>query len=95
MIDLNVVHFIALSVGLAQPTGVVATQEGEDATIEQIGEVEQDQDRIICKKTRLTGSKFTKKICGTEEQWAQLTGRARDNAAEMQRRGKGLDPNGM
>ena len=94
MIDLNVAHLMALSVSLAQPTGV-ATEAGEDATIEQIEEVEQDQDRIICKKTRLTGSKFTKKICGTEEQWAQLTGRARDNAAEMQRRGKGLDPNGM
>lgn len=51
-----------------------------------------DDKKVICKRTVITGSKFTKRICGTKDEWAAMTRRGRDAAAEVQRRGKGVDP---
>ncbi len=53
-----------------------------------------DEDKIVCRRTAITGSKFKKKVCATKKEWASLGRRSRENAGEMQRRGKGLSPNG-
>ena len=49
---------------------------------------------MICKRTAVVGSKFKKKVCGTPTQWAAMEGRSQNLTGEMQRRGKGMDPNG-
>ena len=52
------------------------------------------EERVICKRTSIVGSKFKKKMCGTKKQWETLEARSRDAAQRAQSRGKGLDPNG-
>ncbi len=56
-------------------------------------EVDED-DKIICRKTAVIGSRFKKRVCATKHEWETLRKRSRDNADEMQRKGKGLSPNG-
>ncbi len=51
-----------------------------------------DDDKIICRRTAIVGSKFKKKICGTKKQWETLANRSSDSTREWQRRGKGLEP---
>ncbi len=51
-----------------------------------------DEDKVVCRRTAITGSKFKKKICATRKEWAALSQRGGDTAREMQRRGKGVEP---
>lgn len=44
---------------------------------------------LICRKTRVTGSRFKKRICATQEQWDQYAQKAQREAKRMQDRGKG------
>jgi len=53
---------------------------------------ENDENEIICRREAVVGSKFKKKICGTRKQWEDLANRARQDAQDMQRRGKGVEP---
>lgn len=53
-----------------------------------------DDDKVICRRTAVIGSKFKKKMCGTKKQWETLEAESRDAAQRAQSRGKGLSPNG-
>lgn len=63
--------------------------DGEDA--ESVAEA--DESRIICRRTRIVGSRFNRRICGTAEDWARMRGESTETTRERQRRGRGLDPN--
>lgn len=77
----------------AQPETEPATVETPAPAVEEEPEVDPD-DEMICRKTSVIGSRFKKRICATREEWATLRKRSKENAGEMQRRGRGLDPNG-
>lgn len=51
-----------------------------------------DEDKIICRRTAVVGSKFKKRICGTKKQWEEMAQRGRDNTLEFQQRGNGFEP---
>lgn len=53
-----------------------------------------DDDKVICRRTAVVGSRFKKRICGTRREWATLRARGKDTTRDMQRAGRGLDPNG-
>ena len=50
-----------------------------------------DDDRMICKRTQIIGSKFKKKICGTKDDWDQMAQRGQDAASLMQTK-RGFEP---
>ena len=52
---------------------------------------EEDEDRMICKRTQIIGSKFKKKICGTKDDWDQMAQRGQDAASLMQTK-RGFEP---
>jgi len=54
-----------------------------------------EDEKMICRRTAVIGSKFKKRICATKKEWETLREQNVENAREMQRRGKGLDPNGQ
>ena len=80
---------------------LLATQaqapDGEDTQTEQVAaqsdKKADDDDKIICRRTAIIGSKFKKRICGTKKQWQTLENRSAETTREWQRRGKGLEPN--
>lgn len=74
----------------AQPTGAETAATDTDAKSQ---EAATDDDKIICRRTAVIGSKFKKRICGTKKQWESLANRATETTREFQRRGKGLEPN--
>ncbi len=81
----------------AQPTPTTEASEAnpveEPQTAEQVAQTEaSDDDKIICRRTAITGSKFKKKICGTKKEWETLANRGSKDTRELQRRGKGLEP---
>ena len=53
-----------------------------------------DEERLICKRTAIVGSKFKKKLCGTQEYWDQMAQRGKDATREFQTRGRGVEPSG-
>lgn len=67
-------------------TDVAASAETAERT--------EDKDKLICRRTAIVGSKFKKRICATAEEWETLSQRGRDTTGELQKRGKGLSPNG-
>lgn len=67
---------------------------GDETELAQKQEEANDDDKIICKRTAVIGSKFKKKICGTKKQWETLQNRGTEQTRDMQRRGKGLEPVG-
>ena len=96
MLDLTTTIAVALITMQAQPTAGAEgaeTKSNETApTTEQTAKVEDDEEKIICRRTEIVGSKFKKKICGTKEQWETLANRGASTTREMQRKGKGLEP---
>lgn len=79
----------------AQDAGTAETPTVEAPAQVAVQEEEEvdDDDKIICKRTAVIGSKFKKQICGTQKQWATLESRSTETTREWQRRGKGLEPN--
>ncbi|WP_298469580.1 hypothetical protein [uncultured Erythrobacter sp.] len=73
-----------------QPAAVETSATETEAKTEQAAN---DDDKIICRRTAIVGSKFKKKICGTKKQWETLANRGAETTREFQRRGKGLEPN--
>ncbi|MEL7016971.1 MAG: hypothetical protein AAGK60_13030 [Pseudomonadota bacterium] len=76
-----------------------ATDAAEDATDEKSvktasadGVNEEDENRIICKRQRVTGSRFTKKICRTWAEWKQSAESGREFAEQSSRRGGLIAP---
>ena len=80
---------------------LAAQDAGEQGTKEQVSEASEeavqeeaveadDKDKIICRRTAIVGSKFKKKLCGTQEMWDSMAARGRDATAEFQRKGRGI-----
>ncbi len=101
MTELSTLLAILLVSSQAQPATEAAepevTQAASEATVEaneatQEDVAANDDDKIICRRTSIVGSKFKKKICGTKKQWETLANRSAANTRDMQRRGKGLEP---
>lgn len=55
---------------------------------------EPQEERVICRRTRTIGSKFNRRVCGTAAEWERMNSQHANDGREMQRRGKGLSPNG-
>jgi hypothetical protein len=49
-----------------------------------------DENKIICRRTQVIGSKFTKRICGTQAEWDELARKGQIAAAEFQAKGAGI-----
>ncbi|QFT78941.1 hypothetical protein [Erythrobacter sp. THAF29] len=94
MIDPLSLLLSALLATQAQPAETAETPS--DSETEQVAarseEKADDEDKIICRRTAVIGSKFKKRICGTKKQWETLENRSTDTTREFQRRGKGLEP---
>ncbi len=70
-----------------------APADGSEAEeVEDTESVEDEDDKIICRRTAVIGSKFKKKMCGTAKQWRTMAAQGRDTAKEFQRLGKGVTP---
>lgn len=51
----------------------------------------EDDSKMICRRTAVTGSKFKKRICATKYEWEKLRERSQDTTREFQNN-KGLEP---
>ena len=49
-------------------------------------------DEVICKRTRVTGSKFNKKVCGTASEWKAKEQHSQEAAEDFQKKGRGWEP---
>ncbi|MEL7218508.1 MAG: hypothetical protein AAGK01_08770 [Pseudomonadota bacterium] len=72
----------------AQPAAETSATQSEPKAEQSAG----DDEKIICRRTAITGSKFKKRICGTKKQWEDMANRGSDTTREFQRRGKGNEP---
>jgi len=66
-------------IALNEPEAPAAKEEAED------------EDKIICRRTAIVGSRFKKRICGTQKEWESMSRRSRDATQGMQRSGRGLE----
>ncbi|MBT8431156.1 MAG: hypothetical protein HKP43_06365 [Altererythrobacter sp.] len=62
-------------------TEVASQPEAEPAT---------DENKIICRRTQVIGSRFTKRICGTQDEWDELARKGQISTAEFQAKGAGI-----
>lgn len=70
----------------------IAVAETDSIDESQSVEDDESEDRLICRRTAIIGSKFKKRICATAEEWETLSRRGQDTTKEFQRRGKGNEP---
>ena len=49
-----------------------------------------DENKIICRRTQVIGSKFTKRVCGTQAEWDELSRRGQTNTREFQDKGQSI-----
>lgn len=70
------------AVEAAAPAAAATATEAVAATAQQAETVEA---RMVCKNVRLTGTKISKRICGTPEQWAATNEKTSDSASETMR----------
>lgn len=75
----------------ADQAGTQAAPTSAEAPVDTAEKADSD-DKIICRRTAIVGSKFKKKICGTKKQWETLANRGSDTTRDLQRSGKGLEP---
>lgn len=75
-----------------ETTAEVTQNTLDDAEETAAREETADEDKIICRRTAVVGSRFKKRICGTQEQWLTLRGESKKATADMQRRGRGMEP---
>lgn len=76
---MRVFHLLALAaVAAFLPIGSaeVAARDGAEATVDP-------KDRMVCKRTQRTGTRFYDKICKTAGQWEAIAEQHRRNASEM------------
>ena len=50
------------------------------------------EDKVICKRTKITGSKFNKKVCGTAKEWELKKQNSKEAAEDFQKKGRGWEP---
>lgn len=88
MMEFTAIIASLLLAAQAQPAAETSAKQTEPKAEEAVN----DDDKIICRRTAVVGSKFKKKMCGTKKQWETLSNRGTDTTREFQRRGKGLEP---
>lgn len=71
------------AIAVAETAGIDESQSVED---------DESEDRLICRRTAIIGSKFKKRICATADEWETLSRQGQDTTKEFQRRGKGNEP---
>lgn len=76
----------------AQTIEQSATENGgePEATPEPKAEEANDENRVICRRTQVIGSKFSKRICGTQAEWDELARKGQISTAEFQAKGAGI-----
>ena len=77
----------------AAPEAQTPVDAGENVETVEVAAKDIPQ-KVVCKRQAIVGSKFKKRICGTEADWELLRQQSVQDAGEMQRKGKGLSPNG-
>lgn len=75
------------------PVEQAGTQETaspvEEPTLASGADKEASPDeKVICKRTAVTGSKFKKKVCGTKKQWEMMANSSSRAARDIQRRNR-------
>ena len=85
---------IALAATLLVAPVAASAQDAQPAAGETAAAASEDGDdeRMICKRTAIVGSKFKKKLCGTKEYWDRMAQNAKDATREFQTRGRGVEP---
>jgi len=69
------------------------TQIDATAIVEAENELDQssnDPDEVICKSTRVTGSKFKKRACHTRAEWEEMARAGREFTDNLNRRNRGM-----
>ena len=66
------------------PAEVSASRANETGQVSEKGEIGDDQ-KIECRRIVPLGSRISKKICGTKEQWAEWDGKTGENAKGFMR----------
>jgi regulator of extracellular matrix RemA (YlzA/DUF370 family) len=74
---------VAAATRAPEPAAVAAT----DSTTAVLAapQAETIEARIVCKNVKLTGTKISRRICGTPEQWAAQQQKTNDDAQEAMR----------
>jgi hypothetical protein len=70
------------AVEAAVPATAATATEAVAATAQQAETIEA---RMVCKNIKLTGTKISKRICGTPEQWAATNEKTSNDASETMR----------
>ena len=99
MINISSLILAAMLAAPGQPTvaagGTTPDVEAATAKAEaSAGEAEEanDDNKVICRRTQIIGSKFKKRVCGTRAEWESLSRKSKDKTDTMQRRGRGREP---
>ena len=68
-----------------------AAQKAPVIALSQAAKTEQTADeKMVCKREAVTGSRFKKKICMSEAQWAEMSEDAKKSTGEFQRKNSGV-----
>ncbi|MEE4200807.1 hypothetical protein [Erythrobacter sp.] len=80
---------LILSVPVAAPA--LAQNSSEQADSE---EALDDDDKMVCRREAVIGSRFKKRVCATKKEWRELAERGRSDTEDIQRRGfvPGVEP---
>ena len=92
-ISLLVLAAFAICSPLSAQEEKVQTREApssEQQGAKQGSDTTEGADRIICRRTAIVGSKFKKKVCGTQSDWDRIASNGQNATAEFQRRGRGI-----
>ncbi|MGA9333505.1 MAG: hypothetical protein WBV39_04440 [Rudaea sp.] len=81
---------LGLACGLLLAFSAAATTQQSAATQQAAGSqkaakqtAKLDPDGIVCRNQQVTGSRFSKRICHTREEWAMMESDAKDMKREM------------
>lgn len=85
----NLNRTACLTVALFALSACATTQTAPESAASDAAQVTsqasaEPEEELICKMTPVVGSKFKRKLCGTEDQWAAATRLGRSFAASVQ-----------
>ena len=64
--------------------------DAQVASEEEADKPSNDPNEVICKMTRVTGSKFKKRACQTRAEWEQLARQGREFTDNLDRKNRGM-----
>lgn len=98
MIHIHLLAILALGLqagpetAAEKPADAAATAASDSESAAAKEAKVEDDNKVICRREAVVGSRFKKKVCATKAQWEEMYARNRETAQDMQRRGKGVDP---